>query len=304
MQKIIGTFSRKTILGCLFAFFAVTCAWADYPTQDIISLNISNDSNYKMSGSGETETLAGTLPDNAWQNTSNADRTGTRVSGDQRNGYRNGVTAWDGTSQSVTNLDGVVFTWAVEGSGTANYGTLSSRTPVFRRAWLARASGAQEFTSIVVQNIPYEKYDVIVYVSGNASATDVRAVLINGVPYKGDTGGYENNTRTASSNTSTWGNVGSDTLALGGNAIRVNGRTSPDLQVSMKNATTWGICAIQIVRDMSAGIGNAQRAAGKVIQKAGPVGFFVYKSIFPFLGAGVNWMVEGLKYTLAREVQR
>ena len=34
-------------------------------------------------------------------------------------------------------------------------------------------------------------------------------------------------------------------------------------------------------------------------QKAGPVGFFVYKSIFPFLGAGVNWMVEGLKYTPA-----
>ena len=265
MHKTIGAFSRKTILGCLFAFFAATCAWADYPTQDIISLNISNDSSYKMSGSGETETLAGTLPDNAWQNTSNADRTGVVHSGDNRNGYRNGVTAWDGTSQSVTNLAGVVFTWAVEGSSTDNYGNLGSRTPVFRRTWLARKNEQGEFTSVVVQNIPYEKYDVIVYVSGNASATDVRAVLINGVPYKGDTGGYENNTRTASSNTSTWGNVGSDTLALGGNAIRVNGRTSPDLQVSMKNATTWGICAIQIVRDMSVGIGNAQRAAGKVI---------------------------------------
>lgn len=256
---------RTVTVGCLLAFFAATCAWADYPTQDIISLNISNDSAYKMEGSGETETLAGTLPDNAWQNTSNADRTGVVHSGDARNGYRNGVTAWDGTSQSVTTLDDVVFSWAVEGSNTANYGNLSSREPVFRRAWLARASGASEFTSVVVQNIPYEKYDVIVYVSGNASATDVRAVLINGVPYKGDTGGYENNTRAASSNTSTWGNVGSDTLALGGNALRVNGLASPDLQVSMKNATTWGICAIQIVRDMSAGIGNAQRATGKVI---------------------------------------
>lgn len=265
MKNTIGVTGRTATVVCLLAFFAVTCAWADYPTQDIISLNISNDSSYKMSGNGETATLAGTLPDNAWQNTANADRTGTRVSGDARNGYRNGVTAWDGTSQSVTNLDGVVFTWAVEGSGTANYGNLSSRTPVFRQAWLARASGQGEFTSVVVQNIPYEKYDVIVYVSGNASATDVRAVLINGVPYKGDTGGYENNTRAASSNTSTWGNVGSDTLALGGNALKVTGLVSPDLQVSMKNATTWGICAIQIVRDMSAGAGNAQRATGKVI---------------------------------------
>ena len=241
-----------------------SAARGDYPTQDIISLNISNDSNYKMTGSGETETLAGTLPDNAWQNTSNADRTGVVHSGDARNGYRNGVAAWDGASQSVTNLAGVVFTWAVEGDGTANYGNLSSRTPAFRQAWLARASGAGEFTSVVVQNIPYEKYDVIVYVSGNAAATDVRAVLINGVPYKGDSAA-ENSTRVASSNTSTWGNVGSDTLSLGGNALKVTGLISPDLQVSMKNATTWGICAIQIVRDMSAGTGNAQRATGKVI---------------------------------------
>ena len=264
MKNTIGVMGRIATVVCLLAFSAATCAWADYPAQDIISLNISNDSNYKMSGNGETATLAGTLPDNAWQNTSNADRTGTRVAGDARNGYRNGVAAWDGTSQSVTNLADVVFTWAVEGSGTANYGNLSSRTPAFRQAWLARASGQGEFTSVVVQNIPYERYDVIVYVSGNAAATDVRAVLINGVPYKGDSAA-ENSTCVASSNTSTWGNVGSDTLSLGGNALKVTGLTSPDLQVSMKNATTWGICAIQIVRDMSAGTGNAQRATGKVI---------------------------------------
>ena len=256
---------RSMALVCTLALgFAGGAARAEYPSQDIISLNISNNSDYTMAGDGETETLAGTLPDNAWQNTANADRTGVVHSGDQRNGYRNGVAAWDGTSQSVTNLADVVFTWAVEGSGTANYGNLSSRTPAFRQAWLARASGQGEFTSVVVQNIPYERYDVIVYVSGDAAATDVRAVLINGVPYKGDSAA-ENSTRVASSNTSTWGNVGSDTLSLGGNALKVTGLISPDLQVSMKNATTWGICAIQIVRDMSAGTGNAQRATGKVI---------------------------------------
>ena len=239
-------------------------AFADYPAADIISLNISNNDAYMMTGDGETETLAGTLPDSAWQNTSNAERTGVWHSGDARNGYRNGVKAWDGTAQAVTNLDGVVFSWAVEGSGTANYGTLASRTPVFRRAWLARASGAGEFTSVVVQNIPWEKYDAIVYVSGNASATDVRAVMVNGVPYKGDTAA-ENGTSAADNSDTTWGNVGSDTLALGGNAVKVTGLTGPDLQVSMKNAATWGICAVQIVRDMSAGANNLQRAAGKVI---------------------------------------
>ncbi len=256
---------RSMALVCTLALgFAGGAARADYPAQDIISLNISNDSAHKMTGDGETATLAGTLPDNAWQNTANADRTGVVHSDDARNGYRNGVVAWDGAKQEVVSLNGVVFTWAVEGSGTANYGSLASRTPVFRRCWLARANGGGEFTSVVVQNIPYEKYDVIVYVSGNAAATDVHAVLINGVPYKGDSAA-ENSTRVASSNTSTWGNVGSDTLTLGGNALKVTGLISPDLQVSMKNATTWGICAIQIVRDMSAGTGNAQRATGKVI---------------------------------------
>lgn len=256
---------RSMALVCTLALgFAGGAARAEYPSQDIISLNISNYSSYRMTGEGATETLAGTLPGNAWQNTSPADRTGVWHSGDALNGYRNGVTAWDGASQSVTNLAGLVFTWAVEGSGTLNYGNLSSRAPAFRQAWLARGSGTGEFTSVVVQNIPYEKYDVIVYVSGNAAATDVRAVLINGVPYKGDSE-VENSTRVAAGNESTWGNVGNDTLTLGGNALKVTGLTGPDLQVSMKNATTWGICAIQIVRDMSAGIGNAQRAKGKVI---------------------------------------
>ena len=249
--------------------FAAACAaafaaFADYPAADMININISNDSDCRMTGTGETDTLAGTLPDNAWQNTSNADRTGVRYSGDARNGYRNGVAAWDGANQCVVELPGVVLTWAVEGSGTANYGNLSTRTPAFRQAWLARASGAGEFTSVVVQNIPYEKYDVIVYVSGNASATDVRAVLVNGIPYKGDDTA-ENHTRVASSRSSTWGSVGSDTLALGGNALKIAGLTGPDLQVSMYNATTWGICAVQIVRDMSVPAGNAQQAPGRVL---------------------------------------
>ena len=109
MKTIVANVRRgggktPTCLLAAFLALAIGSAWADYPSQDIISLNISNGSSYTMSGSGETETLAGTLPDNAWQNTANADRTGTRVSGDARNGYRNGVTAWDGASQAVTPL--------------------------------------------------------------------------------------------------------------------------------------------------------------------------------------------------------
>ncbi len=273
MKNTIGVMGRIATVVCLLAFSAATCAWADYPAQDIISLNISNDSNYKMSGNGETATLAGTLPDNAWQNTSNADRTGTRVSGDVRNGYRNGVAAWDGTSQSVTNLADVVFTWAVEGSGTANYGS-TSRSPTFQGAWLARASGEQTDSALELQNIPYEKYDVIVYFSGDASdaaSPAFRAVCVNGIPYVGDTSASGGTTR-GSSVMDTWGTQ-QTTTELGKNALKVSGLTSDTLVLTMRKAgylsgsvKKQGISAVQIVRDMSA-VGENTRpvSAARVI---------------------------------------
>lgn len=252
---------RSMALVCTLALgFAGGAARADYPSQDIISLNISNNSDYTMTGNGETVTLAGTLPDNAWQNTSKADRTGVVHSGDDRNGYRNGVAAWDGASQSVTNLAGVVFTWAVEGSGTANYGTLASRTPAFQRAWLARATGAQTDAVLELQNIPYEKYDVIIYLSGDATdaATPAfRAVCVNGIPYVGDTSATDGTAR-GSSVTGTWGTQQA-APELGKNALKVSGLTSDTLVLTMRNAgylsgssKKQGISAVQIVRDMSA----------------------------------------------------
>lgn len=259
IMKKLGKALRNAAVGTFAVLALVGVAWADYPTQDIISLNISNDSSYKMSGSGETATLAGTLPDNAWQNTSNADRTGTRVSGDARNGYRNGVAAWDGASQSVTNLAGVVFTWAVEGSGTANYGS-ASRSPTFQGAWLARASGEQTDAALELQNIPYEKYDVIVYLSGDTSDATTpafRAVCVNGIPYVGDTSASGGTAR-GSAVMDTWGTQQTAT-ELGKNALKISGLTSDTLVLTMRKAgylsgssKKQGISAVQIVRDMSA----------------------------------------------------
>ena len=145
----------------LFSAAVVVAAMAvraDYTAFDVISLNISNDSACTMAGTGSTATLAGTIPDAAWQNSVAAARW---VSGDARNGYVTGVTAWNGAGQAVTNLEEVVFSWAVEGSGVANYGNNSNLSPAFRGAWLARASGEQTDAALVVQNIPYERYDVI-----------------------------------------------------------------------------------------------------------------------------------------------
>ena len=260
MKQLIKNVKRLALALCLATPIV---SWADYPTSDIISLNISNDGDYRMTGDGETETLAGLLPDNAWKNTKQTDRTGVMHSGDVRNGYSNGVTAWDGVNQQVVTLDGVVFTWAVEGDGTANYGWVdAANNPVFHKAWLARKSAAEETSTILLQNLPYEKYDVIVYCFG-ADDTAFNPVAVNGTYYVGDTTlETETNTRLATSSSETWGGRRAQP-SLGQTAIRVNGLSSPELLLSIRSGVT-SICAVQIVRDMSA-IGDEVLAEGKVI---------------------------------------
>lgn len=260
MSTLITHIKRLALALCLATPFV---SWAAYPTSDIISLNISNDQSYRMIGDGETDTLAGLLPDNAWKNTSQGDRTGVLHTGDARNGYSNGVTAWDGTNQQVVTLGDVVFTWAVEGDGTTNYGNVDApNNPVFHKAWLARANAAAETSSILLQNIPYEKYDVIVYCFGSDDVA-FNPVSVNGVYYVGDnTLETETKTRLATSSSETWGGRRA-TPSLGQTAIRVNGVMSPELLISIRSGVT-SICAVQIVRDMSF-VGEETLAAGKVI---------------------------------------
>ena len=154
----------------------------------------------------------------------------------------------------------MVFTWAVSGSGVANYGTNGDRTPVFQKAWLARASSESTDGEIVLQNIPYEKYDVIVYVSGKSSVTTVRAVRVNGLPYR-----WSGSKNEMESSDSAWGAM-QNTPEIGKNALRIPGVTTPDLHIRMASATSYGISAVQIVRDMTAGNENGyKKATGKVI---------------------------------------
>ena len=225
-------------------------AWADLAARDAINLNISNDTGYQMSGDGTTVTLAGEMPDNAWQNTPSGNAV---VSGDARNGRVTGVVAYDGTAKEATTLPNVTFTWAVEGSGTANYGNLAiDNNPTFHKAWLARASGASETSSILVQCIPYRKYDIIVYCFGSDDSA-FNPVYVNGVPYVGDTSlSTDTNTRKAASSSETWGGRLASP-SLGQTAIRLNGLENPELSLTVSSGAT-SICAVQILRDMSEGV--------------------------------------------------
>ena len=222
------------------------------PERDMINLNISNGDGYAITGSGvdTISTLAGEMLDNAWQNTPSGNAV---VSGDARNGRVTGVTAYDGTSKESTTLSDVTFTWAVEGSGTANYGNVDiENNPTFHKAWLARFSKAAETSSILVQSIPYRKYDIIVYCFG-ADDSAFNPVFVNGVPYVGDTSlATDTNTRKATSSSETWGGRRASP-SLGQTAIMLKGLENPELSLTIRSGAT-SICAVQILRDMSEGV--------------------------------------------------
>ena len=242
-----------------------TAVWADLAACDAINLNISNDTGYQMSGDGTTVTLAGEMPDNAWQNTP----TGNAVhSEDARNGRITGVTAYSASTQAATTLSDVIFNWAVEADGVANYGSYDwPDNPTFHKAWLARANKGAEASAILVQNIPYQKYDVIVYCFGSNTLdanTPFTPVFVNGVAYVGDaTSEVATKTVLATSTTQAWGTLQKDP-ELGKTAVKVTGLSAGELAITM-SCGAYGICAVQIVRDMDSGDEGPYLSAKKVI---------------------------------------
>ena len=220
-----------------------SAARANYPSQDIISLNMAQQTSdtYKMSGNGETTTLAGTLPDSAWHN--------TRHSSGTQNGTDTGIVAWNGRSQQVETFSDLRFTYLHHSGDLANFGTSDALSPKFQRSWLGRGNNGSGTVSILVQNIPYERYDVILYFSGKSGST-FKAVCLNGIPYVGDTAA-ENGTAVATGNKVSWGGQQAE-VVLGRNALKFTGLVEPMLALKMFEVTNSGISALQIVRDMSA----------------------------------------------------
>ena len=223
------------------------------PERDMININISNEDGYAITGGGvETiSTLAGEMLDNAWQNTKGG--TKSHSGSGTRNAYLTGVTAYDASTKSATVLSDVKFAWAVEANDVSNYGNQAiDNNPTYHKAWLARATGAGGTPSILVQAIPYKKYDVIVYCFGSDD-DPFDPITVNGTQYVGDTTlDTDTKTRKASASSEKWG--GRRAMpSLGQTAIRVNGIENPELSITTVGGK-HSFCAVQIVRDMSEGV--------------------------------------------------
>ena len=141
-----------------------------------------------------------------------------------------------------------------QASGTWEYVGAEGGTPVdsFLRYYLddgVSANGQKSGADIYVTNIPFSKYDVIVYLATDSDGEKFNPVEINGTLYKGTEAGAEE----ASSSTDVWGTVRQTAPALGANALRVSGlegnlRIHGGTKQTVNNQVArGGIAAFQIV---------------------------------------------------------
>lgn len=141
-----------------------------------------------------------------------------------------------------------------QASGTWEYVGAEGGTPVdsFLRYYLddgVSANGQKSGADIYVTNIPFSKYDVIVYLATDSDGEKFNPVEINGTLYKGTEAGAEE----ASSSTDVWGTVRQTTPALGANALRVSGLEGNlrihggTKQTVNSQVARGGIAAFQIV---------------------------------------------------------
>lgn len=140
-----------------------------------------------------------------------------------------------------------------QASGTWEYvGAEGAPVDSFLRYYLddgVSANGQKSGADIYVTNIPFSKYDVIVYLATDADGEKFNPVEINGTLYKGAEAGSEE----ATSSTDVWGTVRQTAPALGANALRVSGlegnlRIHGGTKQTVNNQVArGGIAAFQIV---------------------------------------------------------
>ena len=140
-----------------------------------------------------------------------------------------------------------------QASGTWEYvGAEGAPVDSFLRYYLddgVSANGQKSGADIYVTNIPFSKYDVIVYLATDADGEKFNPVEINGTLYKGAEAGFEE----ATSSTDVWGTVRQTAPALGANALRVSGlegnlRIHGGTKQTVNNQVArGGIAAFQIV---------------------------------------------------------
>ena len=150
---------------------------------------------------------------------------------------------YNGTLASPTTND-VKSATLHEKVNNAYYWTTA--TDPFLKAYCDDSSPA----NIYVRNVPYSKYDVIVYCATDTASRNFGPVTVNGVSYKWADGSATVVSSSSSTAGTRWGYSQCKTSIYGVNTIRINNLTGADLSImggNNANNARGGIAAIQIV---------------------------------------------------------
>lgn len=160
---------------------------------------------------------------------------------------------WNGADEPITEADQseVTLTWSA-GDTYFIYEPVPSDNYFY--GYLADVTEP----SVSVSGIPYDEYDLIVYLSADWGGSggsrwtgpDFNPVKVNGVSYT-----WSTESATTVEGTSPWGEYAHPNAQLGVNALRIAGLTGSELSFSA--GTSWGprrggIAAFQIVKPMPA----------------------------------------------------
>lgn len=212
---------KSLFAAALSAALAVPAALAQaatgggIPSGRVISVNFADKGSAEGFAEGETGALPDTeetfglvpVPGSAWVDCHGATTSSeTGISGSRE------ITSAYGSEESIS----ATLTYSAKNM----YG-LATNSGILK-TWLGDGNGAQ----IEVTNIPFDNYAVIVYFATNNGAS-FKPVTVNRTKYIGTAAGSEEVTDTGNA---TWGSPQSSDIALGTNALRVNG-LSGDLTI-------------------------------------------------------------------------
>ena len=221
--------------------------------EKVICINfcqVSSD-DMRIASDAVVATPVGTIPGRAWaQSMQNGATSAYTFSGTKECVITDG----SGAAQDLASAFSVseyMVNMANHGQITTTSG--SNMSPVLK-SWLGFKNPGdltKKSSQVVVSNIPYATYDAIVIMSGYTSThycsgvtqsqvqgTDFPAVTVNETAYT-----YSNGTTIAGSGS--WGQRGNDAIAVGTNALRING-LSGNLTLDL-SAADFGIAGILII---------------------------------------------------------
>lgn len=220
----------------------------DKPTGRVINFNFRNggaaNADGAIDGKGVQTTLAGDMPEASWNQNTNlkGDKTGNNI--------------WDSktsTSEADSNLK---ISWSDYYTTYNNCGYTEENPALgvpdnyaYLRTFEAyrnpgtKDDSSVEYANFKVENIPFAKYEVIVYCNGNnrdGSKAVFNCVNVNGTDYTVDEDGE------LVAGTGTWGATRQTSAAFGTNAFVFRNGTASTFEVKMKQVYA-NLAAFQIV---------------------------------------------------------